>query len=76
MKKRLTAFSLRRFVGDFNTVRRGADREVSHVVVIGHHAHFQMSCDMRDFGNAYGRLPRWARALAVALADGSTTKGN
>ncbi len=71
MRKRLAAFAgtVRRMVGDFNTVRLGANRDVAHVVRVGRVAHFQPSRELREFGNAYCRLPRWARWLAVRISE-------
>ncbi len=62
-------YKLLRFIRDINTVRLGANREISHVVRFRQHWHFQMSRDLQEFGVAYSRLPSWARNLAVSISS-------
>ena len=59
---------VRRWIRDFNIVRRGANREVSHVVSVKGTCYFRPSIELREFGSAYGRLPRWAQQLALHTA--------
>ena len=60
---------LRQLWRDFNTVRLGASRSVSHVTRMGDVVYFDMSRETRAFGQAYGRLPRWMLRLAMWMAS-------
>ena len=60
---------LRQLWRDFNTVRLGASRPVSHVTRMGDVVYFDMSREMRAFSQAYFRLPRWALRLAMWMAS-------